>query len=458
MDAKSRKARDVFKRVLPEIIPTKNEVRQTVSNVNWLMERLRKIVPPYVELRVTGSISKSTNLKGDSDIDLFLLFPQNTKRSELIKLGLSYGKKVIGKSKSDKYEIKYAEHPYVQLFIKSRGIKVDVVPALKIDNIERLATSVDRTPLHTEFINSNLTDKQRNDVRLLKYFLKAHNIYGAEVKTSGFSGYLCELLIYYFGSLESLLKSASSFQLPVVLDTKKGHSNDKELAERFSSEFVVVDPVDPERNVAAGASIDSLSRFVIAARRFIEKPDIKEFYGGGFSSTKVGGLVNNFIKEMSMRSFLLVLNVPNKSEDVIWPQLRRESEILADYISRFGFKVYLIVPWISSTKGFLLFIAPDEKIGARLLKGPDAFRRYAAENFLRSHKNALGLTIKDGSLHAIEPNKYKTLEAVLRSVIKGNKISKRKEINLKGAKLFVDKIPKEYAEGAYTELMGRLSV
>ncbi len=458
MEATDKRMRGIFDKILPDITPTKEEVQKTISNVDWVMRRLRNIVPKTVEVRVTGSISKDTNLRGNSDIDIFMLFPRDTKREDLVKLGLSYGKRVISRNSGDIYRIKYAEHPYVQLLIKSRGIEVDIVPALKIDNIEELATSVDRTPLHTNFINSHLSEKQRNDVRLLKYFLMAHNIYGAEVRISGFSGYLCELLIYYFGSLEALLESASTFKLPVTLAPRKGYSNDTSLEKRFKHGFVVIDPVDKDRNAAAGASVESLLRFVISARRFIDNPNIKEFYGMKFSSEKVHGLVNKFIKDTGLKSFLIVAKVPDKSEDIIWPQLRRESEIITDYASRLGFRVSMSIQWISKENGFILIFAPDERIKSRFLKGPDAFMKTASDNFLHSHRTAFGIAIKEYSLFALEANKYETINEIVRAIIKGNGISKRKEINLKGAKLFINNIPKEYAEDAYSEIMKRLRI
>lgn len=450
--------RIVFDRILPGIVPTEQETQRTISNVNWVMGRLRDIVPETVKLRVTGSISKDTNLRGNADIDIFMLFPRDTSRENLVRLGLSYGRRVITRGSGDTYRIRYAEHPYVQLFIKSRDIEVDIVPALMIDNIEELATSVDRTPLHTQFINSRLSVRQRNDVRLLKYFLMAHNIYGAEVKTGGFSGYLCELLVYYFGSLENLIEKASSFLPPVTVAPGRGYSNDKRLERRFNHGFVVVDPVDKDRNVAAGTSMESLSRFVLAARRFIARPSTGQFYGTRFSSEKVHRLVNDLIADTGFRSFLLVIRVPDKSEDTIWPQLRRESEIIVDYASRFGFRAHMAMQWISKGKGFILILAPDERIKARLLRGPDVFMKTASDNFIRSHRKAFGITIKDGMLYALEAGRYETMNDVLRSIIRGGSIARRKEINLKGARLFVNNVPKEYAGDAYFEIMKRLRV
>jgi len=48
--------------------------------------------------------------------------------------------------------LKYAEHPYTRIHLNDVGINVDLVPAYKIANAEELGTTVDRSPLHTEFL------------------------------------------------------------------------------------------------------------------------------------------------------------------------------------------------------------------------------------------------------------------------------------------------------------------
>ena len=213
----------IFEKVLKDIKPSASEVADLTHKVNELMELLAKIVPKTVELRVAGSIARGTNLKGAGDVDIFMLFNKKIERDRIVKLGLEYGKKVLQKKKG-RYEIKYAEHPYVRLYLDSLGMKADLVPAFKIDDVSEMGTTVDRTPLHTEFINSHLSTKQRDEVRLLKYLLKAHGIYGAEVKINGFSGYLCELLVHHYGSLQNLLVSAAKFHLPLVIEPEVGRS------------------------------------------------------------------------------------------------------------------------------------------------------------------------------------------------------------------------------------------
>ena len=97
----------------------------------------------------------------------------------------------------DSYEIRYAEHPYVHGIVK--GVEVDVVPCYRLKDASRIKSAVDRTPFHHEWLKDRIKGKE-NEVRLLKGFLKANGLYGAEYKVRGFSGYLCELLIMFYGS------------------------------------------------------------------------------------------------------------------------------------------------------------------------------------------------------------------------------------------------------------------
>ena len=54
--------------------------------------------------------------------------------------------------------------------------------------------------------------KLRDEVRVLKKFMKGIDTYGAEIKVGGFSGMLCETLILNYGSFEDTIKSASDWK------------------------------------------------------------------------------------------------------------------------------------------------------------------------------------------------------------------------------------------------------
>ncbi|MDE1825765.1 MAG: CCA tRNA nucleotidyltransferase [Candidatus Micrarchaeota archaeon] len=461
MDAKrAREAEKVYARILKDIKPSKLEVQATIANSNRIMARLKKIVPKSVELMVVGSIARSTNLRGDSDIDIFMLFDKKVPEKIMEQQGLGFARRMVNKKKGERFEVKYAEHPYARLHLDDVGMKVDVVPAYKISKIEELATAVDRTPLHTKFMNSHLSERQRDEVRLLKYLLKMHLIYGAEVKVKGFSGYLCELLIFSFGSLTNLLEMAQRFRLPLYIDPlKKEAKGDKEVFKKFNSEFIVIDPVDKNRNVAAGVSLESLARFVFVAGEFVSKPSAQIFFGQGFSSTTAHRKIQELVKKSHLESYLIVGRVPGKSEDVVWPQLSKAAGIIVDQVRRAGFQVYLSTAWIDKSNGFIMIIAPHQRLSTRLFEGPSVLHNYnAASSFVKAHKDAIGIVMDKERIRVLDSNRYENIEQIMKEVVSGKLLDSRKDVNLKKAKLYVNSVPKEYSESAYAELNSKLVI
>ncbi|MGB9732959.1 MAG: CCA tRNA nucleotidyltransferase [Candidatus Micrarchaeia archaeon] len=455
-EAKRARLEKIFNRILKDVKPSELEIKSTIANTNEIMSRLKKIVPNDVELRVVGSIARSTNLAGDSDIDIFMLFDKRYSEEELERLGLEYAKKIVNKKKNESYEIKYAEHPYVRLHLNDIGINIDLVPAYKIENIEEMGTTVDRSPLHTEFLNKHLTEKQRDEIRVLKFFLKMHDIYGAEVEVKGFSGYLCELLVYSFGSLIELFEQASKFKLPlVIIPAEKKVLNDEQTAKRFNSQFVVIDPVDKNRNVAGGVAIESLAKFVILARMVLEKPTLKLFYGKGFSSKEAPKLVRSFEKESGLKPILIILDVPEKSNDIIWPQLNKASKILASMLEKEGIRPYVSNQWVDKKKGFILYFFPNDLSRARLVKGPNVFVGNYSNEFIKKHRKSLGLILAGQDLYALE--KRPPLEEIIKRSVKKKELNSSKNIKLRNSTI-LSRIPRIYAEKAYIAIIKKISL
>ncbi len=451
-------ARAVFARELEEVKPTKEELKESVYNINQLTSALKKAVAKDVEIRVVGSVVRGTHLRGESDIDIFLLFPKKYKRDRITKEGLDYAKRIV-REKGDSYEVKYAEHPYTRVYLNSLGVRADVVPAFKIDNIEDMITAVDRSPMHADFVNKQLSDRQRDEVRLLKYLLKRQSLYGAEVMTSGFSGYLCELLIIHYGSLLNLIETVADFKLPILIDPRsRATINDKSLVKRFNSQFVVIDPVDKDRNVAAGVSMETLGKFVMLCRAFTVKPSVAFFHGRGFSSSRVKGLLASFIKKSGLDMYVVSTRVPDKSEDIVWPQLRKVGEFVLNTVERSGFRVYFSIPIISGRHGLLVFFAPSEKLVTRMQKGPSVFIRKAQEEFVKSHPRSIAMTVRGETIYALEKNKYESIEYLLRDVAAGRIFGRRKDITLKGSRLMINTLPKDCAEDAYVWLLEDLGL
>ncbi len=127
---------------------------------------------------------------------------------------------------------------------------VDLVPCYHVDSATRIQSAVDRTPFHTRYITDRINGLI-DDVLLLKQFTKAGGIYGSDQMTEGFSGYLCELLILYYGGFTPLIRAAATWRPGLVIDIEN------HVAKKFDEPLVVIDPVDPKRNVAAAVSLRS---------------------------------------------------------------------------------------------------------------------------------------------------------------------------------------------------------
>ena len=131
-----------------------------------------------------------------------LLFP----RKNLGDIGLKIAKKAAGDAKQLE---RFAEHPYLEIFID--GYRVDIVPCYDAKPGE-WQSATDRTPYHTDYIKAHLAKELRGEVRLLKKFMQGIDVYGAEIKVGGFSGYLCELLIMKYGSFTETMRAFAQLQ------------------------------------------------------------------------------------------------------------------------------------------------------------------------------------------------------------------------------------------------------
>jgi len=153
-----------------------------------------------------GSAARDTWLAQDHDLDIFLGVPEEGDLGEAMELA---------RLVAPEHEERYAEHPYVHALVD--GFEVDLVPCYLVDDASRLKSAVDRTPFHTRYIIARIAGLE-DDVLLLKQFLKGIGVYGSELKTGGFSGYLVELLVILYRSFPDVLRAASHWRPDTVLN------------------------------------------------------------------------------------------------------------------------------------------------------------------------------------------------------------------------------------------------
>ncbi len=332
-------------------------------------------------VRVEGSVAKDTWLREEPDIDIFMKLPTSIPRKDLGSTCLKIAKEA---TKGSKQVERFAEHPYLEAFVDST--RVNIVPCYKVKPGEWLSAT-DRTPYHTDFVKSKLNENLRDEIRLLKRFMKGLGVYGAEIKTGGFSGYLCELLILHYSTFVKVLEAAADWKNPWAIDYA-GHydGRENEIPKLFEEPLVVIDPVDKGRNVAAAVRQERIIEFVAASRRFLQDPAEFFFYPSPTKAFSERQLVNRMRSQGT--SFVFVEFGPVKTvPDVLWGQLYRTQRSLYNVIEKSDFQVVNSAVWSDEENLNVLFFEIENRLLPQSKKhlGPPVERRRESEDFLQKH-------------------------------------------------------------------------
>lgn len=363
--------------VLPVIRPTPKEAAGEARFSRELVEHIRSSAPRGAEVVLTGSMAKRTFLRERRDVDVFVLFARSAPRESLEP----HIKAIMAKAFPGRaYQLSYAEHPYARFRLDGR--RIDLVPAYKIRTAAERVSAVDRSVLHTSFVRRTL--KSIDDVLLLKSFLQANGLYGAEIKVQGFSGYLCELLIIRYGSFMRLAKAAAKWKAPIFIDIKgchKGRAAVAGMQERLGK-FVVIDPTDGNRNVAAAVSPENLARFVSLCRAFLKKPSPQMFLRKPecFESRVARAA-------RGAKLFMATLPRPDVVDDVLWGQLHRLMGQLGHHLAEYGPRAMLADDSQHIIR--LAVVLRKNRLPPQMaVEGPPASMKEHAAAFRKSHRGA----------------------------------------------------------------------
>lgn len=351
-----------------------------------------------LETMLVGSVAKGTYV-GRPDIDLFVLFPPEVERSVLEKVGLKIGKDVLNG------ETHYAEHPYTHGSFQR--FEVDLVPCYKIADPSKLRSAVDRTPFHTRYVLGRLGDDQRDQVRLLKQFMKGIGVYGAEARVQGFSGYLTELLTLGHGDFAAVLKEAADWRPGLVL------SVDGEKKGGGEAPMTFADPVDAKRNVASALSLDCLALFIHACREYLKRPDERFF----FPRERPVWELRDIRKAFSVRGtspFVVVLERPDLVDDNLYPQVQRTLQGLKKLLESNDFKVldqsYLVGKDVRLAFELESSMLPE----GRLHQGPPAWTANADEFLDKWRDRGLGQPfLSEGCWNVFIERAFRTPDSLL---------------------------------------------
>ncbi len=373
----------VILKFLPQIVPTNLEKERAMSvfeRVKSVLEKAFRDAGLEGEIRLEGSMRHDTWLRGDMDIDIFILLPLGD-RSDLERV-VAICQEIF----KDEWRERYSEHPFGEVIFE--GYRVEIVPCFKIERIEDRLSAVDRTPLHTEFLLSRLNDDLRREIRLLKAFMKGIGVYGAELRVGGFSGYLTELLVLYYDSFINVCKNAINWKPgKTVLQLINFYEYLKVPLDLFNDEpLIFVDPVDRGRNVASALTLEKLDIFRAAAKMFLKHPSENFFYPLNPLLSLSDGELLSLMKQRKTFFFALVFKGLEVAPDILWGQIYRSERAIVEAIEETGFQIIGSLSWSDETGlVFLLFEVTHREIPAVLKhKGPPISIEEEI-NFLEKH-------------------------------------------------------------------------
>ncbi len=411
------------KNILEKIKPTEKEREHLAKVADELMYKIDcltfKVGLVGVKTQLVGSAARGTWISGTHDLDIFITFPDDTSREDLESYGLSVGRQVA--KEAEHWDEHYAEHPYVKM--RYKGFDVDLVPCYRVSSASSIISAVDRTPFHNEFIKANLNGLE-DDVLLLKQFMRGTGVYGSELKTEGFSGYLTELLVINYGSFEKVLEAASNWRPGLLLDILE-HGKLK-----FEDPLVVIDPTDPKRNVAAALSLDKFCTFVDVARSFLGSPDESMFFSSLMPPISDNEIVERLEKKGSSL-LAIVFRTPDVVDDIFYPQFAKMENSVVPMLDKNEFTVLKAGKWSGEDSVVMLELMSGTLPNIKMHRGPPVWVRDHAEKFRDKYvdnEDAYSFTIKDGFYVAEIPRKHisavELLEKELANCSLGKHISK----------------------------------
>jgi tRNA nucleotidyltransferase (CCA-adding enzyme) len=366
----------VIAKALPLCEPSHSEERE----VTTIAEEAKALVDMHVtgiseivQVEFGGSFAKGTWLRGDADIDIFFKVRPSLPIEAFEELGRSVGQNAL---KAHKPRLRYSDHPYVEAFVKN--VRINVVPCYDVEQ-GKWQSAADRSPFHTEFIKRNFDNEKRRQARLLKKFFKAAGIYGAEISTGGYSGYVSEVLVLKFVSFEGSLRAATDWHERQVVAAGEF---DADIVKGFTSPIVIIDPVDSRRNLGTAISPESAGKFMLSARAFLERPSIQFFKENQRGQEVKKLLPNVLVVEFSHKE---------RSPDVVWGQLKKSTSAITKQLELADFIVLrsssVTDEKRSAAVAFLLesLTLPPYKEK----KGPEVFRRNDTASFLARKKKPL---------------------------------------------------------------------
>lgn len=386
--------KEITNEIIEKLTPTTiydSIIKDTLKNIKEEIKKNKILAEPTIG----GSYAKNTHIGDSFDCDIFIRFESIENYKKNLKTILT----PIAKKLNSTLDLVHGSRDYFQ--IKFENLTLEIIPVQKIKHPEEANHIMDYSPFHVTWVKEQLSKKPlQDDIRLMKQFLKANNLYGAESYVSGFSGHVNDILILYYGGFEKALNAISKWKTndKTIIDYSNFY---KKMDVTFfmnesktQSPLIAVDPIDKNRNAAAALGKDCYKKLIKVAKEFLKKPN-KSFFEKEEISKET-------LQKKHKNNFIVEINVTAKDgkTDVVGAKLVKALEYYDRRLTEEGF---IIIDtewkWDKEKDATFYLITKQQEIPENFLrKGPNVSMKEAIISFKTKNKNAEFIE-EDGSLY-----------------------------------------------------------
>jgi tRNA nucleotidyltransferase (CCA-adding enzyme) len=351
---------------------------------------------------VGGSLAKGTLIrKKKQDIDIFVRFDKKYSEEEIAKLF----KKLFFWFRIPRERIKkkrqHGSRDYYKIIFKKSGIEVEIVPTVKVSSPKNARNLTDLSYFHVNYVKEKIKKKKNlgDDIKLAKSFAHGQHCYGAESYIQGFSGYVLELLVIYYGSFKKFLEEIAKAKTQIILDPEKKYKSKKEIFDemnktKLQSPIVLIDPTFKDRNAARALSGETFRKFQKSAKEFLEHPKEEFFYPKKIDIY----LLRERAKEVKGILGILEFSTNKQPGDIAGTKLLKFSKFLKKQVKKY----FDIVEWefdyrgVKKAKIYCVLKRKKEIV----FVGPRLEREDAVKRFKEKHKIWY---VEDGKVKSARP-------------------------------------------------------
>jgi len=364
------------------------------------------------EIHVGGSYAKNTHIGTDYDVDIFIKYDSKYRKNPIS----DYTETVLKTLDQDIQRV-HGSRDYFNIIHKERTY--ELIPVLNIEKPSQAETVVDNSPLHVAYTKKHLTPTKAKHIRLLKQFLKAQRIYGAESYIGGFSGHITDLLILHYNTLPNLLRATQDWTPKTIIDLENHHSLPQHTLNESKTHgpLIIVDPIQKHRNAAAAVTQKTYDALKKKAKELLENPS-KQY----FTIPTQQDIKKTFYKTHN-NPCTIRLTFSDAKKGISGAKLIKIKKHIQRQLQHTGF-TQIKTDYHHSDQQSHIYISAEYNEG-QLIQGPplNAPKKHV-EAFKQKYEN---IETKDGNLQATKKTKYNSLKDALQHILKQEYVEERSE-------------------------------